>query len=238
METSGYTTLTRQTGLLREMQVLANNIANASTTGYRQEGVIFSEYVVRNDDGPSVSMARAAAHNISNAQGALAETSGMLDFAIEGDGFFMVETPNGPRLTRAGNFTTSAQGDLVTMDGYPVLDAGGAPIFIPPDASDIGLSRDGTLSAGEQLLGQMGLMQPIDRFDLIRESGTMFRFEGEVEPVVEGRILHRFLENANVEPVLQIARMVEVQRAYEMGQSFLDAENDRMKDALQAFTRR
>ena len=237
METSGYTTLTRQNGLLREMQVIANNIANASTTGYRQEGVIFSEYVVRTDEGPSVSMARAAAHNISAAQGALAETGGVLDFAIEGEGFFMIETPAGQRLTRAGNFTTSAQGDLVTMDGYPVLDAGGAPLFIPPDASDIGLSRDGTISAGDQLLGQLGLVRPSDPIDLIREGGTMFRVEGEIEPVEDGRILHRFLENANVETVLQVARMVEVQRAYEMGQSFLDAEDNRMREALRAFTR-
>lgn len=238
MDAAGYTTLTRQNGLLREMQVLANNIANASTTGFRQEGVIFSEYIVRGAGGPSVSMTRASAHNISMAQGALARTGGQYDFAIEGDGFFLVETGAGERLTRAGNFTASPQGDLVTLDGHRVLDAGGAPIFIPPDAGDLSLAGDGTLSAAGRPLGQLGLVQPVEKTDLIRESGTLFRVEGAIEPVQNGRILHRFLEDANVNPILQVARMVEVQRAYETGQSFLEAENDRIREALRAFTRR
>lgn len=236
MEAAGYTTLTRQSGLLKEMQVLANNIANASTTGYRQEGLVFSEYVVRTREGPSLSMARATAHNISMAQGALTATGGIFDFAIEGEGFFLVETGQGERLTRAGNFTTSAAGELVTLDGHRVLDAGGAPLFVPPDATDLNVSGDGTISAGGRPLGQLGLVTPADRLDLLREGGTLFRADGELLPVEEGRILHRFLENANVDPVLQFARMVEVQRAYELGQSFLDAENDRMRDALRAFT--
>lgn len=238
MEAAGYTTLTRQRGLLREMQMVANNIANASTTGYRQQGLIFSEFVVRTEGGPSISMARAAAHNISMAQGALTETGGTFDFAIEGDGFFLIETDAGERLTRAGNFTTSASGDLVTLDGYRVLDSGGAPIFIPPDAADLNVSGDGTISADGRPLGQMGLVRPTDPLDLIREGGTRFRFQGELEPVENGRIVHGFVENANVNPVLQVARMVEVQRAYELGQSFLDAENDRVREALRAFAQR
>lgn len=238
MDSAGYTTLTRQNGLLREMQVLANNIANASTTGYRQQGLIFSEYVVRTDGGPSVSMARASVRNVSMSQGALTETGGRYDFAIEGDGFFLVDTPAGERLTRAGNFTTSPQGDLVTLAGHPVLDAGGAPIFISPDAGELSVAGDGTLSAGGRPLGQLGLVQPIDNLDLIHESGKLFRVEGGIEPATEGRILHRFLENSNVDPIQQFARMIEVQRAYETGQSFLDAENDRIREALRAFSRR
>ena len=238
MESAGYTTLTRQTGLLNELQVLANNIANASTTGYRQEGLIFSEYVVRAGDGPSLSMTRASAHNISMDQGALTQTGGRLDFAIEGEGFFVVDTAAGERLTRAGNFTTSAAGDLVTLDGHRVLDSGGAPIFIPPDAGELGVSADGTISAGGRLLGQIGLVLPAVPYDLSREGGTLFRTDGGLEPVAQGRIVQGFVENANVDPVLQVARMIEVQRAYELGQSFLDAENDRVREALNALTRR
>jgi len=238
MDNASYATLTRQSGLMSEMRVVANNIANASTTGYRQEGLIFSEYVVRTEAGPSVSMARASARNISMAQGALTETGGRFDFAIEGEGFFAVETGAGIRLTRAGSFATSAAGELVTPDGHRVLDAGGAPIFIPPDAGEIGVSADGTISAGGQLLGQIGLVRPADPLGLVREGGVMFRAEGGIEPAPEGRVLHKFLENANVDPVLQFARMIEVQRAYETGQSFLDAENDRIREALRAFTRR
>ena len=237
MENTGYTTLTRQAGLLREMQVVANNIANAATTGYRQEGLIFAEHVTRTEGGPSLSMATANVRNTSMLQGALTQTGGTLDFAIEGPGFFLIETPQGERLSRAGNFTLSAAGEMVTNDGFRVLDAGGAPVFVPPDAKNLSVSRDGTLSADGRPLGQLGLVRPIDAHDLIREDGVMFRTQGETEPVLDTRIVQGFLESANVDPIGQIARMVEIQRAYEMGQSFLDAENERIRTALKAFTR-
>ncbi|HKK85141.1 MAG TPA: flagellar hook-basal body complex protein [Roseovarius sp.] len=237
MENTGYTTLTRQAGLLREMQVVANNIANTATTGYRQEGLIFSEHVTRTDGGPSLSMATANVRNTSMLQGALTSTGGTLDFAIEGPGFFLIETPQGERLTRAGNFTLSAAGEMVTNDGFRVLDAGGAPVFVPPNAANVAISRDGTLSAEGRPLGQLGLVQPIEAHDLIREDGVMFRTQGGTEPVLDTRIVQGFLESANVDPIGQVARMVEIQRAYEMGQSFLDAENERIRTALKAFTR-
>lgn len=237
MENAGYTTLTRQAGLLREMQVVANNIANSATTGYRQEGLIFSEYVQRVEAGPSLSMATANVRNTSMLQGGLSQTGGRLDLAIEGNGFFQVETPAGPRLTRSGNFSLSGEGDLVTNDGFRVLDAGGAPVFVPPDATDLSVSADGTVSSSGRPLAQVGLMQPADPIDLIREDGVMFRTEGPIEPAPEGRIVQGFLESANVDPIGQIARMIQVQRAYEMGQSFLDAENERVRQALKTFIR-
>ena len=237
MESTGYTTLTRQSGLMREMQTIANNIANSATTGYRQEGLIFSEFVKGTKDGPSLSMATADVRNTSMVQGALTKTGGSLDLAIEGDGFFLIETPAGERLTRAGNFSLSAEGDLVTNDGFRVLDAGGAPVFVPPDATALGISPDGTVSDGGRPLAQIGLVQPADGIDLNREDGVMFRVDGEILPVEGGRILQGFLEGANVDPVSQIARMIAVQRAYEMGQSFLDAENERILSALDTFIR-
>lgn len=237
METAGYTTLTRQAGLLREMQVVANNIANSATTGYRQEGLIFSEHVKRVQDGPSVSMATANVRNTSMVQGGLAQTGGRLDFAIEGDGFFLIETPAGQRLTRAGSFALSAEGDLVTQDGFRVLDAGGAPVFIPPDATDLNVAADGTMSANGRPLTQIGLVEPADPLDLIREDGVMFRTDSQIEPALNGKLRQGFLERANVDPIGQITRMIEVQRAYEMGQSFLDAENERVREAMKTFTR-
>ncbi len=237
MEASGYTTLTRQSGLMNELRVVANNIANAATTGYRQEGLIFSEYVKRIGDGASLSMAQGNIRNLSGIQGPLGQTGGRLDMAIEGDGYFLIETPAGERLTRAGNFTLSAVGDLVTPDGFRVLDAGGAPVFVPPDITDPGISPDGTLSDGDRPLAQIGIVRPIEGADLLREDGVMFRAEGGVAPAPEARILQGFLEASNVDPIGQIARMIEVQRAYEMGQSFLDAENERMMNALDTFTR-
>ena len=237
MDNTAYTTLTRQLGLIHEMQIVANNIANAATTGYRQEGLVFSEYVLAIDGGPSVSMATANVRRTSEVQGALTMTRAPYDFAVEGDGFFLIQTPQGERLTRAGAFSPSATGDLVTNDGYPVLDLGGAPVFVPPDAGDLALAADGTLSAGGQPLAQLAVVEPVDPEGLIREDGVRFRAEGGFQPVEIPRVVQGFLETSNVDPVTQIARMIEVQRAYELGQSFLDREDQRIRGAITAMTR-
>jgi len=232
---SAYTTLTRQSGLMREMRVIANNIANSATTGFRQEGVIFSEYVSGAGNGPSVSMALGNVRNTSMQQGTLTSTGGRFDFAIEGDGFFQIETPAGERLSRAGNFTPNAEGELVTHGGYRVLDIGGAPIFIPPDATDMAVGSDGTISSNGRPLAQLGIVIPTEGTQLIREDGVMFRAEGEVEPAAQASIVQGFLESSNVNPIGQVARMIEVQRAYELGQSFAENENERLKNATSTF---
>lgn len=236
MDAAGYATLNRQSGLMREMGVVANNIANASTTGFRREGVVFSEYVAALDQDPSLSMAHASGRHVDLTQSTLAQTGGQFDFAIQGGGFFLVETPQGQRLTRAGSFTPNDAGELVTPDGYRLLDAGGAPIFIPPEAKGVGLSADGTLSANGQPIAQIGLWQPSDPLALRHLSGTLFD-GGAVEPAEGATVLQGMLEDSNVEPVSEIARMIEVQRAYELGQKFLDAEDERVRGVIQALGR-
>lgn len=236
MDNTGYTTLTRQSGLMREMQVIANNIANAATTGFRQEGLLFSEHVKDTSNGESLSMATANIRQTSMQQGSLTQTDGTLDLAIEGEGFFLIATPSGDRLTRAGSFSPDAAGNLVTSDGFHVLDSGGAPIFLPPGESDLKIAADGTVSASGRPIGQIGLYLPVKPSDLVREDGVMFRADQGFEPAPGARIVQGFLEASNVDPISQIARMIEVQRAYEMGQSFLQAEDERVKNALRSFT--
>lgn len=235
MDAAGYVALTRQSGLMREMQVVANNIANISTTGFRREGVLFTEHVARLDGQPSLSMAHASGRALDLTQAGISQTGGSLDFAIQGEGFFLVETPQGNRLTRAGSFTPSAEGELVTPEGYRLLDAGGAPVFVPPGAAIL-MGADGTLSANGQAVAQIGLWQPTDPGALRHQSGTLFD-GGEVEPATGATLLQGFLEDSNVNPVAEIARMIEVQRAYEMGQKFLDAEDSRARTVIQTLGR-
>ncbi len=236
MDAAGYATLNRQSGLMREMGVVANNIANASTTGFRREGVVFSEFVAALDQDPSLSMAHASGRHVDLSQSTLSQTGGQFDFAIQGEGFFLIETPDGQRLTRAGSFTPSAEGELVTPDGYRLLDAGGAPVFVPPDARGVALASDGTLSTGGQPIAQIGLWQPSNPLSLRHQSGTLFA-AGEVEPAAGATVLQGMLEDSNVEPVSEIARMIEVQRAYELGQKFLDAEDERVRGVIQTLGR-
>lgn len=231
MDAAGYATLNRQSGLMREMGVVANNIANSSTTGFRREGVVFSEYVAALDQGPSLSMAHASGRHVDLTQATLSQTGGQFDLAIQGDGFFLVETPQGERLTRAGSFVPSPEGELMTLDGFRLLDAGGAPVLVPPQTRGVAIAQDGTLSADGQPVAQIGLWQPADPLSLRHQSGTLFAAD-DVEPAVEARILQGMLEDSNVEPVSEIARMIEVQRAYELGQKFLDAEDERVRGVI------
>lgn len=235
MDNATYATLTRQSGLMREMQVIANNIANASTTGFRAEGVLYSEFVkTLGTDSPSLSMATANVRNTATIQGGLSQTGGTFDLAIEGEGFFLIATPDGERLTRAGAFQPNENGDLVTADGHRVLDAGGAPVIVPQGLGGIGIGPDGTISAGGQPVGQIGLFVPDDPLQMIRTGGVFFDPNGPINPVEGGRIAQGYLEASNVNPILEIGRMIAVQRAYELGQSFLDQEDARISSVIDA----
>jgi flagellar basal-body rod protein FlgF len=236
MDAAGYATLNRQSGLMREMGVVANNIANSSTTGFRREGVVFSEFVAALDQDPSLSMAHASGRHVDLTQSTLSQTGGQFDFAIQGDGFFLIETPEGNRLTRAGSFTPSAEGELVTPDGNRLLDAGGGPVFVPPDARGLSLAADGTLSAQGLPIAQIGLWQPSDPLTLRHQSGTLFNAD-DIEPAEGATVLQGMLEDSNVEPVSEIARMIEVQRAYELGQKFLDGEDERVRGVISTLGR-
>ena len=233
MDSANYIALTRQTGLLKELQITANNIANASTTGYRAEGVVFAEVIkAGNSEGGSVSMTDARVRYTSEIDGGVSQTSGKFDVAIQGAGFFQVETPNGVRLTRNGAFTPDAQNELVTFDGYRVLDSGGAPIFIPPDQPDIAISSDGTISSSEGPISQIGVVAPADPSELVREDGVFFNSPNGAEQIENPFVLQGHIEGSNVDPVWQIARLIEVQRAYESSQKFLEKEDERIRSVV------
>lgn len=238
MDTAGYTTLTRMSGLKHEMQMIANNIANVSTTGYRKEGLIFSEHITALGPGEeSLSMANGNVRLTNDAQGPLSQTGGAYDLAIEGDGFFLIETPEGEALTRSGAFTVNQEGELITHDGYRLLDNGGAPIFIPPDAKTVAVSSDGTLSADGMPLAQIGLYMPEDPNSLTRSNGVRFATAGAIVPQDEAVILQGFVENSNVNAITEVARMIEVQHAYTMGKTFIEQEHERIKSVISTLGR-
>jgi flagellar basal-body rod protein FlgF len=233
MDLAGYVALTRQSGLARELQSVANNIANISTTGYRREGLVFAEMVEALPvEGGAVAMTAARARFTDELQGALVETGGTLDFAIEGEGYFTVQTPEGVRMTRAGAFMRDAEGQVVNAEGYTLLDEGGGAILIPFDAEKISLSADGTLSADGQPLAQLGLVRVEDPTKLLREAGVLFRADADPVPVEEPRVVQGFLEQSNVSAVAEMARMIEVQRAYEYGQKLMDQEDERIRQVV------
>ncbi|PWJ16153.1 flagellar hook-basal body complex protein [Jannaschia seohaensis] len=231
-----YTTLGRQSGLAREIGTIAQNVANASTTGYRAGGILFSEHVVRTGwDQPSISMSRGGAQLLHLDQGALEQTGGALDLAIEGEGFFLIDRGGEPFLTRAGAFVTGPDGGVTTASGEPLLDQGGAPVFVPAGTGAIHVGGDGTLSADGAPVAQIAIVRPLEPDRMERDAGTAFRAEAGFEPVEVPRVLHGFLEASNVDPVLEIARMIAVQHAYEMGQDFMEKEDERLRSITRLF---
>lgn len=237
MDAAGYTALNRQSGLLREVGVIAQNIANADTTGFRREGVVFSEYVKRLDGGAqSLSMATGNTRITNMSQADISQTGGTYDLAVEGEGFFLVETPQGQRLTRAGAFGTNAEGEVVTSEGHRLLDDGGAAVVVPALARAVAVGADGTVSADGQPVARIGLWRPVDPVTMTHQAGTLFAADA-VEQAEGGTIRQGYLEGSNVDPLAEMARMIEVQRAYELGQSFLEREDERIRSVVQTLGR-
>ena len=237
MSNAIYATLARQHGLMQEMQVVSNNLANSSTTGYKTDRAIFAEFLVGSDSGnTSLSMGSLAGHAFEMEQGGLKVTGGQFDVAVQGDGFFSIEPPQGPRLTRAGHFQLSADGTLVDMIGNSVLGAGGGPIQIPVEASQISISADGTISADGELIEQIGVVIPDG--ELMRDSNTYFSAPGGFGNATDFNVVQGALEQSNVSPVLEVARMIEVQRAYEAGQTLLEREDQRIGQVISTIRER
>ena len=233
MDGTVYAALARQTGLQAEMDVIANNVANASTTGFRRGGIVFSEFVkATGAETDSLSLVRPGAFHIARDAGAMEQTGGAFDFAIDGEGFFQIDVGGAVHLTRAGRFAPDANGALATPDGNALLDASGAPVVIPPGVGSVVLGSDGTLSADGAPLAQLGVVRPVDPTDFQRAGSQLFRVEGALEPVGESRMQQGFLEGSNVNPVEEIARLIEVQRRYEAARAFLDRENDRVGQVI------
>ncbi|TIX38612.1 MAG: flagellar basal-body rod protein FlgF, partial [Mesorhizobium sp.] len=156
MQDSLYVALSSQIALERRLDTIADNVANASTIGFRATGVKFEDVV--SGTGPkSVSFASSGNTYLSTAHGSMTETGNPFDFAIQGDAWFAIETPGGTVMTRDGRFSMNENGELMSIEGYPVLDGGGAPIQLDPRNGPPKAGADGSLRQNDQLVGAIGL---------------------------------------------------------------------------------
>lgn len=227
-----YLAVNRQVGLSAELDLIANNIANLDTAGFRREGVAFTEFVVAAESGESVSMADLGARYASERPGEVSLTNGTFDLAIEGEGYFVLQDAEGPLLTRAGAFQLSPEGFLVTPSGDQVLDIGGTPIQIPPAAKDVLIAPDGTISANGEPIAQVAIVDA-PRESLSRVGDTALRVTDDAfEPVLRPKVRQGAIEQSNVDAISEIARMIDVSRAYETAQSLIEDEDDRVQSAI------
>lgn len=233
MDNAGYVGLSRSAGLSRELTTIANNIANISTNGFRREGAVFAEHIKALENGdPSLSIATMTRRFVDLSQGDVTTTNNELDFAIDGEGFFVVETPDGQRLTRDGAFSLNAESELVTSSGARVLDDSGGAIAIPPGSGAINAGDDGTIFAGGQAVGRISVVTADPAF-LTRAGDNLFHAENGFAAAENPRVRQNALEGSNVNPVTELARLIEVQRTYESSRNLMQQENDRIIRTVQ-----
>jgi flagellar basal-body rod protein FlgF len=215
------------------LDATANNIANASTAGFRSDRVLFRE-ALATARSPDVASVSAATSRIDSQAGALTQTANPLDLALEGDGYFAVQTPNGARYTRAGNFKLDDERKLVTPEGFAVRGEGGAPIAIPPDAATISVAIDGSVSADGNPVGKLELVR-FESKQLKREGGTLFSATGQPEAGGDRpKVRSGMLEASNVNIVRGVVDLVKVSRTYEslmrVIQGYHDVESRAARD--------
>lgn len=237
MDNGIYIALSRQLGLFRDMEVTAHNIANADTTGYNAEKVMFDDYLVKGADGPKQAYANDVATYRDTQQGRMKVTGNPLDMAISGPGYFMVQTPLGERYTRSGNFQIDSAGVLVTTDGYPVLDIGGQPIIFEPEDVDIKVGEAGNLTVNGEERGQIGMVEFANPQLMERLSATLYRADGLAQPAEESRMLHGVVESSNVQPVLELTRMMNVSRAVGSTAKLIEAQYELQRKASDTWAR-
>ncbi|TPI16858.1 flagellar basal-body rod protein FlgF [Mesorhizobium sp. B4-1-3] len=234
MQDSLYVALSSQIALERRLDTIADNVANASTIGFRATGVKFEDVV--SGTGPkSVSFASSGKTYLSGAHGALTETRNPFDFAIQGDAWFAIETPAGTVMTRDGRFSMNENGELMSIEGYPVLDGGGAPIQLDPRNGPPKAGADGSLRQNDQLVGAIGLYNFDPGENFVRYGNSGIVPARTPEPVADRSdvgVAQGFLEESNVNPVLEMTRLIQVQRAFENTAALMRQTDSSTDDAI------
>ncbi len=219
MDNAELIALSRQIGLERQMDVVANNMANLTTTGFKAEKLLFEEYLMPTPDAQdfgwgdellSYTLDWATAHDFR--PGSLVQTGNQLDVALEGDGFLVVQTPDGERYTRNGALTLNQFGELVTAQGYQVVADGGFVTF-GPDETAITIGRDGSVRSSAGAKGFLRIVEFDDPDALTREGDNLFA-GGTPLSAVGTSVVQGALEGSNVSGVTEMAEMIRVSRTY------------------------
>ncbi len=236
MEAGLYVGLSGQLALQRRLDTIANNVANSTTAGFRAENVTF-ETVLSQTSRSSVAYSGTGDGTFSRHSGPIVQSTNPLDIAVHGDAYLAVNGGNGPVYTRDGRMRISTLGDLENMNGQQVLDAGGGPIQLNPNRGPIQIGRDGTISQSGQTVGRIGLFNIPAAAKLVRHEGAAIVPDLPAEPVVDfvkHGIAQGFVENANVNAVLEMTRLISVTRAFEAMTAATDQSDRKLSDAIKA----
>lgn len=230
-----YTALTGAVAQQQTLDVIANNVANVNTAGYRADRAAFSQFLAGAQKNPQAvsqlgQLPKSADRFVhidvvthDQTDGVLKLTGNPLDMALSGDGFFMVSTPQGERLTRAGSFRMRGDGTLSTSDGFDVLGENGQPIHLPSTAN-VKVSATGVIQADEQIIGKLKLVRAQDPATLEKESATLFKTTPNALLVnaTDVTVSQGHIESSNVNAVAGLNELITVNRSFEALQKVID----------------
>ena len=244
MNNALYVGLSRQLTLKRQMDVIANNIANSDTVGFKVESLQLGQDVqapqLQPGQGaaPAITFVHDTGLSRDYRQGALRQTGGPFDLGLQGDGFFEVQTTAGARLTRDGRFALNAQGQIVDSSGNAVLQAGGQPIVVDPTKTTPQIAHDGTVSQDGQVMGKIGVFAVADRSALTETGGGLYDPGAQTPTADRTTVVQQgMIETANVDAIQQMTRMISVSRAYEQVTSMMDGVGNASDQSIQRLGR-
>jgi flagellar basal-body rod protein FlgF len=247
MENTLLVGLSRQVVLERQMDVVANNVANINTNGFKADRSLFEEYLrspahednfQRSDRRVSFVQDRASFHDF--AAGNTELTKNPLDVSIDGGGFLAVQTPAGERYTRDGGLQINNLGQLVTAGGNPVMGVSGPIVFQPTD-KQINIAADGNVTVLEgtgrtdSVRGKLRLVSFADAQKLIKDGNNLFSAGQGVtaQPDITSKVRQGFIEKSNVNSVTEMSRMIEITRTYTQISALLQQQSDLHKSAIE-----
>jgi flagellar basal-body rod protein FlgF len=234
MQSSLYVALSGQVALQKRLDTIANNIANMNTGGYRAEEVSFSTILSRAGATPTA-FATSGENYISRRAGEITSTGNPLDIAVQGNGWFGLQTPDGLAYTRDGRLHIDASGALKSVNNYPIVDAGGAGILLDPSGGPPVISQDGMILQNGRQVGAVGLFSidasaRLSRYD---NSSAMSSLPGT--PVLDftaNGVMQGMSEGSNVNPVLEMTKMIDVTRSFESASNAIQSTESSLQEAI------
>ncbi len=234
MENAVYIGLSQQMALKRHLDIVANNIANMNTTGYKVVRPVFQEYLVEEPFKDKMAFVQDYGVYHDRTEGTLTETGRPLDLAISGDGYFSIQTDQGIRYTRNGNFKFDTEGNVITAAGDYLVDERNRSIQVDLTNPNIEIASDGTVNLGTEDTVKLQLFR-FENEQIMKQEGNGYYNANGANPIPaeNSRIMQGSLEGSNVTPVLEMTTMIEIMRTYQAAQKLLDAEHEMQMKAIE-----
>ena len=247
MENAVLVGLSRQMALHRELDVVANNVANLNTTGFKSDGALFEQYLmpVARDNGfigadRRLNFVQDRATWLDLGQGPIQQTGNPLDVALEGNGFLVVQTPRGERYTRNGALQINNNGELVTSEGFQVVGESG-PITFQNSDRDITINNDGSIrvregasATADSSRGKLRLVEFANPQQLTKDGSSTFQAGANQQPqtATDSRVVQGAVEKSNVQGVLEMTRLIEVSRSYTEVANILQQQGEMRRETI------